>query len=139
VVRRDFSTRTQRRLPVRLFSPAIRGFQPTGVKGFVYHFAASHPLVGAVYESLTSLQELKKDSQRLSDLKRDTERFADEFDWMTALTTDLLYASTDIRRFARLASIRIRRNPFADRATTQRSSLEPKPHGSSQYIELRGT
>jgi pimeloyl-ACP methyl ester carboxylesterase len=81
---------------VRLFSPAIRGFQPTGIKGFLYHYAASHPTVGAVSESLTSLQELKKDSQRLSDLQRDTERFATEYDWMTALGADLLYASTDI-------------------------------------------
>jgi pimeloyl-ACP methyl ester carboxylesterase len=81
---------------VRLFSPAIRGFQPTGVKGFLYHYAASHPIVGAISESLTSLQELKKDSQRLSDLQGYTERIAKESPWMTALKADLLYASKDI-------------------------------------------
>ena len=81
---------------VRLFSPAIRGFQPTGVRGIIYHYLATHPFVGAVCESLTSLQELKKDSQRLSDLQRDTERFAKEYPWMTALSADLLYASTDV-------------------------------------------
>src|SRR5579872_1105862 len=81
---------------VRLFSPAIRGFQPTGVKGFLYHYAATHPLLSAAFESLKTLQELRKDSQRLLDLQNDTERFASEYDWMTALTANLLFASSDI-------------------------------------------
>ncbi len=81
---------------VRLFSPAVRGFQPTGVRGFLYHYAATHPFMSAVYDSLTSLQELRQDSQRLADLRRDTERLATEFDWMRSLSADLVYASTDI-------------------------------------------
>jgi pimeloyl-ACP methyl ester carboxylesterase len=81
---------------VRLFSPAIRGFQPSGVRGFLYHYAATKPVVGAIFDSLASLRELNKDSQRLADLQVDTERFAKESPWMTALSADLLYASTDI-------------------------------------------
>ena len=81
---------------VRLFSPAIRGFQPSGVRGFLYHYAATKPIAGAIFSSLLSLQELNKDSRRLADLQRDTERFAKESPWMTALSADLLYASSDI-------------------------------------------
>ena len=81
---------------VRLFSPAIRGFQPTGIRGFLYHYAANNPIIAAFYDSLKTLQELRADSVRLSELQRDTERFANEYNWMTAMVANIIYAENDI-------------------------------------------
>jgi pimeloyl-ACP methyl ester carboxylesterase len=84
---------------VRLFAPAIFGFNPTQFAGFCYHLTAELPRLGTFLRPILHAnavhQELRQDSVRLREIRRLTEKFAAKYPWMESLRCHLIFGAED--------------------------------------------
>lgn len=81
---------------VRLFSPALFGYAPTGIQGVLYYLMNQVNICAAMLKSTSVHEELKLESIRLADLRKRTEQLAERYDWMRSMRAHLLYAEKDI-------------------------------------------
>jgi hypothetical protein len=81
---------------VRLFSPALFGYTPTGIQGLLYFLIDQFNVGAAALRSASIHQELKPGSQHLAALRERTQKFAQEYGWMKSMRAHLLYAERDV-------------------------------------------
>ena len=84
---------------VRLFAPAMLGFDPTNLPGFVYNLATEIPRLGRFLRPLLQSNPVHEDLQpealRLREIRRRTESLAETYPWMQSLRGHLLFGRDD--------------------------------------------
>lgn len=80
---------------LRLFAPAIFGFEPVGATGFLYHFCLQNTrlkaLIQPILESVPIHQDLEADSARLRRIEERTEELAQRHPDWSSLRAHMLF------------------------------------------------
>ena len=84
---------------IRLFAPAMFGFDPTRFTGFCYHLASEIPRLGRFLKPALHAnpvhQELQPDSARLRETRKRTESMVSKYPWMDSLRAHLLFGARE--------------------------------------------
>jgi hypothetical protein len=84
---------------VRLFSPAIFGFEPTHFAGLCYNLLSENPTLGRflrpVLRSNPISEDLQSGSHRLIELRRRTESLAGKYSWLQAFRAHLMFGTKE--------------------------------------------
>jgi len=84
---------------LRLFAPALFGFDPRDFRGFFYRFLIETPTLKTfmqpALESLAVYQDLKEGSRRLAQLQKTTESLSIKYPAMPSLRGHLLFGTKD--------------------------------------------
>ena len=84
---------------LRLFAPAIFGFDPVGFRGFFYRFLIEMPklkiFIGPSLTSFAMYQDLEEGSRRLIELQKRTELLFSKYPLMPSLRGHLLFGAKE--------------------------------------------